>query len=63
MFERMSDDMDLNAGVILQGESVESVGEKIFERIIATAGGAPTLSEAQGIGDDEFCPWQPGPVF
>jgi altronate hydrolase len=63
MFERMSDDMDLNAGTILEGESVQSVGEQIFERIIATASGEPTLSEMQGIGDDEFCPWQPGPVF
>lgn len=63
MFERMSDDMDLNAGTILEGESVQSVGEQIFERIIATASGAPTLSEAQGIGDEEFCPWLPGPVF
>ncbi len=63
MFERMSDDMDLNAGTILEGESVQSVGKRIFERIIATASGQPTLSEAQGIGDDEFCPWQPGPIF
>ena len=63
MFKRMSDDMDLNAGTILEGESVYSVGEQIFERIIATASGEPTLSESQRIGDDEFCPWQPGPVF
>jgi len=63
VFERMPDDMDLNAGVILEGASVQSVGEQIFERIIATASGEPTLSELQGIGDDEFSPWQPGPVF
>ena len=63
MFERMSDDMDLNAGTILEDESVQSVGERIFERIISTASGDSTLSEAQGIGDEEFCPWQPGPVF
>ena len=63
MFRRMADDMDVNAGTILEGESVESAGEHIFERIIATASGQPTLSELQGIGDDEFSPWQPGPVF
>ena len=65
MFRRMSEDMDLNAGTVLDGtgESVQQVGERIFERLIATASGKPTLSEQQGIGDEEFCPWQPGPVF
>ena len=63
MFTRMQDDMDLNAGTILEDESVQQVGERIFERIIATASGQPTLSEQQGVGDEEFCPWQPGPVF
>lgn len=63
MFQRLSEDMDINAGVILDGASVEEVGEQIFERIIATASGQPTLSEAQGIGDEEFCPWFPGPIF
>jgi len=63
MFNRMQEDMDINAGVILEGHSVESVGHDIFERIIATASGQQTLSEAQGIGDEEFCPWFPGPIF
>lgn len=63
MFERMRDDMDINAGVILAGTSVSEVGRQIFERVIATASGQPTLSEAQGIGDEEFCPWSPGPIF
>ena len=63
MFQRMQDDMDINAGVILEGQSVESVGKEIFEKIIATASGTQTLSEAQGIGDEEFCPWFPGPIF
>ena len=63
MFNRMSEDMDINAGVILEGGSVEEVGQQIFEKIIATASGKPTLSEVQGIGDEEFCPWFPGPIF
>lgn len=63
MFNRMSEDMDINAGVILEGSTVEEVGQQIFERIIATASGEPTLSEIQGIGDEEFCPWFPGPIF
>lgn len=63
MFHRMRDDMDLNAGTILEGASVESVGREMFEKIIATASGEKTLSEQQGIGDEEFCPWMPGPIF
>lgn len=64
MYRRMIDDMDLNAGGILEGEAtVESVGAEIFEKIIAVASGEQTKSEAQGIGDEEFCPWVPGPIF
>ena len=64
MFTRMEDDMDLNAGRILDGEAtVQSVGEELFEMILAVASGTKTKSEAQGIGDEEFCPWVPGPVF
>jgi altronate hydrolase len=63
MYNRMRDDMDINAGSILEGASVESVGKEIFESIIATASGQKTLSEQQGIGDEEFCPWMPGPIF
>ncbi len=63
MFERMRDDMDINAGRILEGASVEEVGREIFEKVIAVASGEKTKSEAQGIGDEEFCPWVSGPVL
>ncbi len=63
MFERMQDDMDLDAGRILNGTSVEEVGREIFELIIEVASGKKTKSEAQGIGDEEFCPWSIGPVL
>lgn len=63
MFERMQDDMDVNAGCILDGSSIEDVGRDLFEKIVAVAGGERTKSEQQGIGDEEFCPWTPGPVF
>ena len=36
---------------------------EIFEEIIAVAGGKQTKSEAQGIGEEEFCPWPIGPVL
>lgn len=63
MYERMIDDMDLNAGRILDGVPVEEVGREIFEKIVAVAGGERTKSELQGIGDEEFCPWNIGPVL
>ena len=55
--------MDLDAGRILNGTSVEEVGREIFELIIEVASGKKTKSEAQGIGDEEFCPWSIGPVL
>ncbi len=63
LYERMRDDMDIDAGPILNGKTIESVGTEIFEEILAVASGKPTKSEAQGIGDEEFCPWTSGPVF
>lgn len=64
LYEWMRDDIDLDAGTILDGlESIETVGRRIFEEILATASGAPTKSEAMGLGDEEFAPWILGPVF
>lgn len=63
MYRRMQDDMDLDAGTILSGESVESVGERIFDLILTVASGTPTKSEEHGIGDEEFVPWIVGPVL
>jgi altronate hydrolase len=63
MFERMSDDMDINAGELLRGVSVEEVGREIFEKFLAVASGEKSKSELQGIGAEEFCPWSIGPVL
>ena len=64
LFDWMRDDMDLNAGTILDGtETVEEVGRRIFEEVIAVASGKRTRSEVHGIGDEEFAPWTLGPVF
>lgn len=62
-YRKMSDDMDIDAGKILQGVSLEEVGTEIFDELLAVASGKQTKSEAQGIGDEEFCPWVPGPIF
>ncbi len=63
MYERMIDDMDINAGEILQDKSVEDVGLQIFEEILAVASGKKTKSEQHGIGDEEFAPWMIGPTL
>jgi altronate hydrolase len=63
MYERMIDDMDVNAGRILEGTTVEEVGREIFERIVSVASGETTKSEAQGIGTEEFAPWSVGPTL
>ncbi len=64
MYERMSEDMDINAGAILtEGQSIESVGREIFEEILAVASGKKTKSELLGYGDEEFVPWPLGPTL
>jgi len=63
MYERMIDDMDINAGPILHGTPVQEVGEQIFRRILAVASGQLTKSETLGIGDHEFVPWIVGPTL
>ena len=63
MFDRMADDMDLNAGTILEGEPVESVGRRIFDLVLEVAGGRKTRSERGGVGEEEFSPWNIGPVL
>ena len=64
LYDWMQDDMDLNAGTILDGtETVTDAGMRIFEKIVAVAGGEKTKSERAGIGDEEFAPWILGPTF
>lgn len=63
MFDRMSDDMDFNAGTILEGETIQSAGKRMFETILKVASGEHTKSEASGLGEDEFDPWHIGPTL
>jgi altronate hydrolase len=64
MYQRMSGDMDVNCGVIMDGEkSVQEVGRELFDLILQTASGRRTLSEELGFGQEEFVPWQLGAVM
>lgn len=64
LFQRMSLDMDFNAGPIVDGEeSVAEAGARLFELMLASASGQKTCSEENGLGDNEFLPWQIGAVM
>jgi altronate dehydratase large subunit len=52
-YERMSDDMDVNAGKILRLEaSVDEVGEEIYKKVLEVASGTQSCSES--LGHQEF---------
>src|SRR5207249_5678788 len=51
LYRHMIDDMDIDAGVILDGTPVETVGRQIFEMILAVASGQETKSELNGVGE------------
>ena len=64
MAQRMNEDMDIDAGAILtEGVSVEEKGREIYEMFLRVASGEKSKSEAQGLGDYEFVPWQIGAVM
>lgn len=56
----MDDDIDVDCSPVLTGETVAQAGARVFEEIIAVASGKPSKSEALGLGDEEFVPWQVG---
>ena len=63
LYNHMIGDMDINAGKVLEGASVEQVGKEIFESILAVASGEKTKSEINGVGEEEFAPWSIGPTL
>ena len=61
MYRRMKDDMDINCGEILDGgATVEEMGQRIFDELLAVASGKKSRSEELGYGEDEFAPWHFG---
>ena len=58
MFNKLEEDMDINAGTIMDGvNTIEEIGHEIFEELILVASGKKTKSEINDYGDDEFNPW------
>ena len=63
-YDRQSGDMDINAGRILSDhKSIEEIGIEIYETMLRVASGEKTKSEALGVGNYEFVPWQIGAVM
>jgi altronate hydrolase len=61
-FRRMPDNMDINAGVIADGDrTVQQVGREIFDMMLRVASGEKTKAEI--LGHHEFVPWRIGPVM
>ncbi|HQZ11531.1 MAG TPA: altronate dehydratase family protein [Devosia sp.] len=63
IYEKMIDDMDINGGDVLDGNSLEHKGEEIFRKILSVASGEKSKSELLGYGDNEFVPWHIGATF
>jgi altronate dehydratase large subunit len=62
IYEKMNDNIDLNAGTIIEGtETIEAVGERIFDEIIEVCSGKLTKSEI--LKQHDFGIWRIGPTF
>jgi altronate hydrolase len=63
MFKKLTEDMDINCGVILDGSAtLQETGKVIFEHMLRVASGEKSKSEILGLGDHEFVPWNIGIV-
>ncbi len=61
MYSRLTEDMDINCGEILDGSaSMPQMAERIFRLALRVASGERTKSELLGLGDHEFVPWNIG---
>ena len=64
LWQRQQEDIDLNCGGIADAsDSVQAVGERIFQLMLETASGNKTKSELHGYGQHEFNPWQIGAIM
>lgn len=57
LYANQEPDMDINAGKVLDGITLDQMGEEIFEKILAVASGEQSKSEEAGVGQEEFNPW------
>jgi altronate hydrolase len=64
LYAQMPDDMDINCGdIVSRGVPIQAKGREILDMVLRVASGEKTKSEALGLGDNEFVPWQVGAVM
>ena len=64
LWVKQEEDIDLNCGEIVDGNAtVDEIGKRLFDLMLATASGAKTKSEVHGYGQSEFVPWYLGAVM
>lgn len=62
IFEKMGDNIDFNAGTIIEGkESIDNVGQRIFDEIGLVCSGK--LTKAEVLKQHDFGIWRIGPTF
>ena len=57
LYQRMPEDMDFNAGALLEGLSWDAAEEALLDRVVSAASGERTCSELHGLPEGEFAPW------
>lgn len=62
-YQRMEEDMDFNAGVLLEGVGFEAASRSLLDLVVETASGNPSKSESTLERESEFIPWQPGGIL
>jgi altronate dehydratase large subunit len=62
IFEKMGDNIDVNAGTIIDGtESISAVGQRLFDEVGLVASGKMTKAEI--LKQHDFGIWRIGPTF
>ena len=63
LYRSMSDDMDFNAGKVLENTSLQQASQDLLGLIIRAASGQRTKSEQNGLPEVEFITWQPDAIL
>jgi altronate hydrolase len=63
LYERMSDDIDFDAGSATTRTLQLERGAELFDAIVRMASGEPSKSEGLGFGAEEIAPWRVGAVL
>ena len=59
-YQRMAEDIDFDAGVVLDRTDLKTAASDLLELVIRVASGELPKSERQGFGDTAFIPWSLG---